>query len=544
MGKRIDRKIAFIWILVIAIASSKIFLGFDIDEQYALAMGYKLSNGQHLISEIWDPHQMSALFIIPIFKLMKMFDYEYIVVIIRTIGFALHLLVSYLLYSYFKDKIKYANLMAMMYFLILPKQTFMIEHSNLLNWTITLMVLCILNNFYKKSDIYLYGSSVFIAFAVLAYPTQLFLFPAVLAGLLYINYKSKDKKDSNIKLFIKFIMPSGIMFALFMAYLMSYLKLSEIIYFVSRIFLEGSHQVSALERITQTFMSFFVICGLISIFCLCASVFANKFFKWKLFSNLEVVDLFEVSSILFWPCSIITLFLLGRIWPPLAMYGRYLLIVLIFISLNKKYNRLVIYVPIIVAIISIITSNQGIDAASSYMGLAYAYSVAIILEKISVKNQNFVNLSIVVMLVGQLLLVGTSSRVTGTIPYPAYILKQTNVEELKTIGVTAEDSVLFDTLDKYKEFYEGKSMGYIGDNVLAYIILNAKIDAPYTISTPVHDNLWVEYYEMYGYPEIFLVQKDFFENLKVFSGNDLGKKIIEKGYKITSEDDIFMVMSK
>ncbi len=45
------------------------FVSFDIDEAYAIAQSYRLAIGDHMFSQMWEPHQMSsfgaALFIIP-----------------------------------------------------------------------------------------------------------------------------------------------------------------------------------------------------------------------------------------------------------------------------------------------------------------------------------------------------------------------------------------------------------------------------------------------------------------------------------------------
>ena len=39
-----------------------IFFGFDIDEQYAVSMAYRLVQGDRMFLEMWEPHQTSAFF--------------------------------------------------------------------------------------------------------------------------------------------------------------------------------------------------------------------------------------------------------------------------------------------------------------------------------------------------------------------------------------------------------------------------------------------------------------------------------------------------
>lgn len=39
-----------------------IFFGFDIDEQYAVSMAYRMVRGDRMFLEMWEPHQTSAFF--------------------------------------------------------------------------------------------------------------------------------------------------------------------------------------------------------------------------------------------------------------------------------------------------------------------------------------------------------------------------------------------------------------------------------------------------------------------------------------------------
>ena len=44
-----------------ALAAIKcIFVGLQMDEEYAMTLSYRLMHGDRLLTEVWDPHQTSA----------------------------------------------------------------------------------------------------------------------------------------------------------------------------------------------------------------------------------------------------------------------------------------------------------------------------------------------------------------------------------------------------------------------------------------------------------------------------------------------------
>ena len=55
--------LAAVVLLVLAgLAMAKtLFVGLEIDEEYALSIGYRLVKGDRLFESMWEPHQLSAL---------------------------------------------------------------------------------------------------------------------------------------------------------------------------------------------------------------------------------------------------------------------------------------------------------------------------------------------------------------------------------------------------------------------------------------------------------------------------------------------------
>ena len=53
---------AVVLLVLAALAMAKtLFVGLEIDEEYALSIGYRLVKGDRLFESMWEPHQLSAL---------------------------------------------------------------------------------------------------------------------------------------------------------------------------------------------------------------------------------------------------------------------------------------------------------------------------------------------------------------------------------------------------------------------------------------------------------------------------------------------------
>ena len=78
------------------------FVGFDIDEAYAIAQSYRLVMGDNMFTEMWEPHQMSAfglaIFILP-YLLVTGGKTVGIVLYLRIVGTVIHLLLGWWFYK-------------------------------------------------------------------------------------------------------------------------------------------------------------------------------------------------------------------------------------------------------------------------------------------------------------------------------------------------------------------------------------------------------------------------------------------------------------
>lgn len=69
---RKNRILSLILVLVCAaVMLRSTFTGLEIDEEYALSLGYRLVSGDRLFYDMWEPHQLSSL---PAAALLAMFS--------------------------------------------------------------------------------------------------------------------------------------------------------------------------------------------------------------------------------------------------------------------------------------------------------------------------------------------------------------------------------------------------------------------------------------------------------------------------------------
>lgn len=62
---------ACILLLALGVMLRSLFVGLEIDEEYALSLGFRLLTGDRLFSTMWEPHQLSALTPVPLLALYR-----------------------------------------------------------------------------------------------------------------------------------------------------------------------------------------------------------------------------------------------------------------------------------------------------------------------------------------------------------------------------------------------------------------------------------------------------------------------------------------
>lgn len=266
-----DKKKKYIVFLLIAgsfLAALKcIFVSLQMDEEYAVSLSYRLLRGDRLFAQIWDPHQTSAFLMeFLMWVYIKLFHTTAGVVIwVRLAGVLIQLGISCYLYRVLCHILEpeYSFYLAMIYFNLLPKTYVMPEFSNMMTWGLTLLLLSLFRlaklqgripgrekddswaegiSWNRKMAFAAVESGVWLSFTVLSYPSCLLLFPF----LLWYLSKYDTFKKKTISLFAGTCMLLG---SIYMAYLFSYMSLSELLANIrSMIASNGYHSTGLLGK--------------------------------------------------------------------------------------------------------------------------------------------------------------------------------------------------------------------------------------------------------------------------------------------------------
>ena len=99
---RVEQGICLVLLVLSVLAAIKtIFVSLDIDESYALAVGYRLAAGERLFLDLWESHQLGGVFLAPFLWLYRMIagTTVYFEIYARVIGTLIHILTGIYLYE-------------------------------------------------------------------------------------------------------------------------------------------------------------------------------------------------------------------------------------------------------------------------------------------------------------------------------------------------------------------------------------------------------------------------------------------------------------
>lgn len=207
--------VCILFCLSILASVTKVLTGFDIDEAYALAIPYRVLQGDRLFADMWEVHQTS--FLLP-YLFMKPFyhfvaDGSAVVLFVRIVTTILHGIVSLCVCLTVKGLLNrektakggsfFAALCALGFYNFLPKWMISLDFSMQQLWFFTLYALCLLWVLSGKKDAsgkksrYFWGlflAGILLSLDVLAYPGMAVLYPISL--LLFVWGKDAGREKA------------------------------------------------------------------------------------------------------------------------------------------------------------------------------------------------------------------------------------------------------------------------------------------------------------------------------------------------------------
>ncbi len=192
-------KIIYIALTVMAVFCGLIWSVTNIahDCAYQISMSWRLLSGDRMFLEMWEPHQTSAFL-----PAILMWIYEKlfhtttgIVLYLQACGILIRGAIAFLLYKIFVKALKkpVAYGMALLFFMISPKDYALPEFANMQLWYSALLFCCLYGYLRSGRRILLAAGAVCLCLEVLAYPSCLIVYFGVIGLLAY--YSENKKKD-------------------------------------------------------------------------------------------------------------------------------------------------------------------------------------------------------------------------------------------------------------------------------------------------------------------------------------------------------------
>lgn len=548
---------AVICILVIlsAIASvTKVFTGFDIDEAYALAIPYRVLQGDRLFADMWEVHQTS--FLLP-FLFMKVFwlltgEMTGVVLYMRVVVTLLHLGMSVLVYGsvkrFFGMKKVYTLLIGLAYYNFLPKWMINMDFSMEQLWFFTLFVICLFcAGIFAKRKLWLVVSGLVLALDVLAYPGMAVLYP-VTVFLLFFRRRSGKWADV-------FSLTAGCLAAavVFFAGIFRYMSPGKLLEAVSKMFMDGSHQYDFATKLglyasqwLEVFVQAVILLIPSLVFALAVS-FLYKRFSWeKKWGGLPFGLLFCVGfEILI--SGLITFAGLFITWGPFRLQVRYIIqFVMAFCLWRSIYGKrnsgirreekgTVVLWLLLLSLTAfagiLLASNVGPVSSSSYLVIGNLVFVALTLKGAEGSGRAmkaFACTGAVLFLASLIMCKGYYMRnteyVPGDISEPL-----SKMEEGPMAGIYVPKRDFARYTDDYETIQSHTSdkdrVLFMGTEGLCNLYAHGKIVIPTTISTPAFNEQWVEYFTLYPDKQptvIFLAKNTVDDRDKFFAKNEFG----------------------
>lgn len=234
---------------IILVNIKKMFMDFHIDVEYAVAMSYRLAMGDHMFSQMREPHQTSA-FLLAFFIKIWMWaigNTTGLVLFLNAVSLFFKLLVVLFFYCTLK---RYCNpctaFLAACFVAISNAKTYVIlDFSNMQTYFAILLFCCLAryleNPQHKK---WLILSALFLCLEILSYPSCLLLYGIVSVFLLCVS--SERLKD--------WFLFSGICLILGIAYIAFFgfrLGWADLLFYIQEIVAgDSSHAISMADKVT------------------------------------------------------------------------------------------------------------------------------------------------------------------------------------------------------------------------------------------------------------------------------------------------------
>jgi hypothetical protein len=522
-------------ITILALAAyviKNMFVGMDVDEEYAVVAGYRIAVGDRLLKEMWEPHQTAAIFTAIFEKPMLLImggSADFLDLYLKAVYFIVHSLITVFIYKTLKKCVADLNknaalLTALLFFVTSPKSAFIPEYSNLHIWFFALLTMSLVRYRYavknEKSGLaWIVMSGLCITGDVMAYPATVILLPVCL----YLIYRCR-KKDC-LKDIIGFIAPCAVSFAVFCVYLLSYMSPSEIMEMVGYILSDGSHQMNYAQKLVNIASEI----GIMALVIIVSGVFAYAAEKLccKRLDTKGIKDTVwnrdAVFALIFLLIQIIIQFvclftsIYSGYYPQIIYVATAVLGIILYCkgSRSEKTGLFLILMSFAGYICVLAMSNWGPMNLNCYMIMGIIGGFVCIhsyfKDTLKIKGMNGISLMCLLIILcnvfGYCYLIiggeGTHSTIFTVGGYGKGGVKAGIISSWMSAHRYNTNMEMWDEM-----IPSGSNVLYVGQSQCFYLMGDCVIASPNTISTPVWDDKILKYWEINPdrYPDVIVFE--------------------------------------
>lgn len=497
-----------------------IFVSFDIDEGYAIAQAYRMVQGDHLVANMWEPHQFSGYFsAIFVWFFLKITGGAIgIVVFLRIVGTLIHLLIGlYFIYT-FRQMVPHhiQILLFLLHMNFLPKWL-QIPEFELMSYWFLLLSGCFMWKFFsqKKRSLYLILLGLCMLLQVANYPTLIFLYPIYMYGL----FKMSERPIREMIISTLAALIPGICF---IAYLFSYMDFKTFQIAIKNILSDPSH---ATVKISSKILSYGI--ELLVDAVLLVAVFGICYFFLLFFKKIKERRVF--MAFLFGSILLEFIHVIGCLFfdqNQFFMQERYFFFFLFYlyarknIGQYKEKERCLFYFCIIPAvtatIMAALLSNMTLSVAYSKLFICIPMLIIIFfMDKRDISQKRFWEYASIVFTIGglivcKLLLI----RVTGCLPLTLNARMEKIADgPVKGIYVIEETARAYNNDFPFisENINSRDKLFYFGAETITYLYTKAEVCTASVQGTSVFNQTFLDYFFMHPdkFPTVIAVDKEF-----------------------------------
>ena len=519
--------------LSLAAVAKSLIIGLDIDEQYAVTLAYRITTGDILLKEMWEPHQTTAIFpaLFIKFWMSVVENGEYLLIFLRFVGVLIGFGVSFFWYKVIKQEFdkKISFLTALIIFHTLPKWIQTPEFANTQIWFLLLTMLCILQYVQHKKLIYAFGAGIFMVLEVLAYPSCVLLFLYYVLFLWKMSGKKKIKDQKGTVMFAGVCIVSAVCFV---GYLLRYMSLGEMAIYVEYVLSDADHSVGMVDKLVAYGKEMVEILLYSGFYGLIAGLLTYALGRRKQ-SRLQKKDLFLLLLLLVSLLDQIRLWAFGlilNVHPQIHYLLLFTVGIVLYVSEKEKRQerKLLFYLSWVASFIAFVAVLlfTNLDMKASFVHLLPGMLCSWIFwmqgesADAGVERRGRKNVCVKALLMfWVIVLIGARGylvRATEGWHETVFDVKQKALHST-TCGVYCPYMVGYQYNEDYLFLHNNvqpqEKMLYIGANNLVYLMEHREVCTASTISTPFYDEKYIEYYEINPgkVPDVIVVDRSFWK---------------------------------